>query len=96
MADLDEACRQLESSMGRMMQVQWGSAAYKKTPISVDGREEEDDPVTTDIRFDHSWKPSGPELGSGWHWIPKGNLSLDIHYLVLVFINLSLVLVATY
>jgi hypothetical protein len=40
--------------MGRMMQVQWGSAAYKKTPISVDGQEEEDDHVTTDIRFDHS------------------------------------------
>jgi hypothetical protein len=80
MVDLDEACHQLESSMGRMMQVQWGSVAYKQNPISADGREEEDDPVTTNIQFDHSWKSSGPELGPGWHWIPKGNLSLDIHY----------------
>ena len=65
LADLDEACRQLESSMGRMMQVQRGSAVNKQNSTSDDGREEEDDPVRNDIWFYHSWKPRGPEPGPG-------------------------------
>jgi hypothetical protein len=33
-----------------------------------------------DYRFNHSWVPSGPDPGSGWYWIPKGNLTLDLYY----------------
>jgi hypothetical protein len=57
-----------------------GSAAVKQKRTLEKGWEVEEDQVT-DIQFDHSWKPSGPDLGPGWFWIPKGNLVMDRHYL---------------
>lgn len=56
--------------MGRMSQVQWGSAKNKQIQLVNDEREVEDDMV--DTHFNHSWTPIGPMVGSGWYWIPKG------------------------
>lgn len=81
LADLDDACCHLEASMGRMMQVQWGSAVMQQGQLNLGvGREVGDDMVQTDVRFDHSWTPGGFEPGPGWYWIPKGTLLMDTYY----------------
>lgn len=53
MADLDEACAHLEVSMGKMLQVQWGSAVEGQDQRSPEGgREVKED--SNDIWFNHS------------------------------------------
>jgi hypothetical protein len=76
--ELDNAWRHLESSMGRMSNVQWGSA--KSDQMTPGAKELEKQGNGFDVRFDHSWVPSGPEPGPGWFWIPKGNLVMDSYY----------------
>jgi hypothetical protein len=81
LADLDDTCCRLEASLGRMMQVQWGSAVTQKGQLNTGvGREVGDDMVQTDVRFDHCWTLGGFELGPGWYWIPKGTLLMDTYY----------------
>jgi hypothetical protein len=43
MVELEEAYQQLESSMGKMMQVQWGSASRQEQGSLGGGHDEEDD-----------------------------------------------------
>lgn len=82
MADLDDACNCLESSIDRMLQVQWGSSIQRQEqaqPSMREEREVEDDRARTNVRFDHSWIPvTGPRLG--WIWMLKGAPTLDILY----------------
>jgi hypothetical protein len=56
-----------------------GMCGVRAKQIQGNEREVEDNPVIN-IRFDHSWKPSGPDPGLGWFWILKGNLVMEICY----------------
>jgi hypothetical protein len=71
MADLDDSCARLEASMGRMSQVQWGSAAAQQArPVPGEKRDKEDD--IRDVCFNHSWTPGGLDLGRAGSGRPKG------------------------
>lgn len=69
MRELEMACCELEASMKRMNQVQWGSSSIQTSDIGrqayVGGWEVED--AKTDIRFNHSWFPSGLGPSTGWY-----------------------------
>ena len=84
--ELVESYDILELSMEKMS-VKWGSAinSMQTLPGKTEERgaaEREVEDNFGDGRWDqsysHSWTPGGP--GSGWYWIPKGRLSLDLAY----------------
>lgn len=87
MRELAKACDKLESSLERMVTVQWGSAIAHPLPLpwvaeepKGELQEVEDDQGDGrwDQHFNHSWAVSGPR--PGWYWIPKGRLSQDQVY----------------
>jgi hypothetical protein len=65
--------------MNHMSSITWGCATSEGQCSGVGGWEVEEDRAVQDDRFCHSWQLIGPN--KGWHWIPKGRLSMDITYL---------------
>jgi len=80
LVELEGSYQQLESSMEKMKEVQWGSASGKQDLSPRGGGREVADDQVVDVRFNHSWVPDGPGPGPGWYWIPKGDLTLDTCY----------------
>jgi len=80
LVDLEGSYQQLESSVERMKEVEWGSASSKQGLSPRGGGGEGTDNQVVDVRFSHSWVPDGPGPGPGWYWIPKGDLTLDTCY----------------
>ena len=76
--DLDSSWQNLESAMGRMSSVQWGCALEMQKQTKKQGQEVVENQI--DHRFDHSWVSNGLDPGSGWFWIPKGNITMEACY----------------
>lgn len=77
--DLATAATGLEDAMNWMKNVQWGAAITQAEQRCYQVAREGFG-IQTDVRYDHSWVPEWPGPKPGFHWIPKGAISLDIQY----------------